>query len=355
MTSTTKRDTIVIISTKYWDYDSLQRPLFKDMTMSIIPFWEIKECPQFLKEYKSICLLRALNSENYRFQKAIFIERPNLKRIWDLRKSRNVDKNIITNLDQFPDAFWKKHIAIHEFFPDFLKFKKVPNHEIYVLPSLPEKIKKEQKGKYIDFLKNAWDKIYNVHNERNIDRYIFLFHEKDLGLPDHFTEKVINKNDFTESDLSAYCSNEIIDNIGSKYEIVIFQHDSLNSPNINNSFLNKSDSSNPNLIYELEKIILFLKIPWNSIYLKRNELVIRLYAGEDISEQLAELNSNEYISQIKDILKEKNPGFEDLLKLHSLTLTAESVKDIFDKIFISEPIPPMKFTNNINSKEATSQ
>lgn len=252
--------TVVIISTKYWDYNNPATafPLFSKVEVTNIPFWEINGIPKYYEAELIKRLLSILLGQDE--LKKIILERSGYLRNIPLNQN-NADRISNGLKRDFAHNFWEDNKFTIEFFPNGLTFKKVVGHEIYVLPALPDDIisSHDHKNNYIDFLINAWNKSYNIEKEK-VNKYLLFLHEKDLGLPPKYREKILDDIDFQENKyLRSYMSESIITKLGSEIDLIVFQHSADYSQLVNN-FLTTKTPEEKNLVKELEDIVTFLKV-----------------------------------------------------------------------------------------------
>ncbi len=345
-----KNNTIIIISTDYYDYKKHWFELFKDTEGKNIPIDKFGKngIPEIYRliRYDQLVKFIAITDEN---KSAIFNK-------YELLKEKFEEKDRLELEGKFHYQFYETFQEIDSnefidysisagFFPNNLTFKKILGHNIFVLPALPEpyalsyyvKPKEGQRSilrdNYIDFLINAWKITYNsVNDPEENTRFIFVLHEKDLGLKREYKENVIKENDFEkQTDLNNYMSEVIKSKvIDGKYDIVVFQHDSMNSPNIAGDFLIKSKNTD-NLIKKIEEIISLLKVSWKYWYEKRNEILLKMVAQTKVTgftmEELAKYG--EEIMQLK-LIDEENVN--TILGDYAQKTPIE-IKAAFDAIF----------------------
>ena len=330
-------NTIAIITTDYWHHEKHNFKIFGDVESKLIPFWNIGAFPNIYNKFLTDKVEEILLSGNMNLV-SHFLEIESIKRLYNLGKANRQSDyyrlQLFKSTKAIPKNYWGKKAQDMQLFPDNLIFKKIKNCNLYVLPSLDEntKFQHEDKTWYIDFLIEAWEKTFN--NSVVIDdsyRFIFILHEKDLGLGREYKEKVLTKQDFLKnSNLQKYCTEEKLNNLGDQYEIVVYQHDSMNSPNINKEFLIK-DTLVDNPIGELERIIQLLKVPWDELYCLRNKLIKKLLIGNEINADIRDFLSK--FDENINTLKEYDPDFVEKIFSTTCTMTAEDIKIKFDLLF----------------------
>jgi hypothetical protein len=342
--------TIIFITTDYWDFSKHRHDLFKSNDVKLIPFEAIAKkyeaIPSIYEELRVQKIQEIIESETHKQRDLIFSKFPKIKRRFDEKSKLQIkySEQITTEIrgainEPRTDGFWTEESNI-ALYPDQLKMKKVNGHDIFVLPPLPDFHRQDANLKhlYLDFLVHAF--IHTFNNDQDIyenTRLVFILHEKDLGLDKEYKENLLKPIDFTKNkSLDHYLSAKIKSNVTSgKYDILVFQHDSASSPNINKNFLIKSKDTDSDLVEKVEKIISLLKVSWGKWYMTRDEMLVRMKAGEDITVIIEELNKLEGdIKQLRQIDSEAT----DMILNNYKQLDIPTLKDLFDRIFIKANI-----------------
>ncbi|MCX6305398.1 MAG: hypothetical protein NT040_10540 [Bacteroidetes bacterium] len=334
-------DTIIIVTTDYWDYQKHRLELFKNMEEKAIPFWLIPmTIPEIYSELRTKHLVTILESSEEKLKNIIIAYSKKIENkiatkqnFTDLSNfNRQLYDSVFKEIDE---NFWVENKTNQELFTQFLTMRKIKDARIFILPSLPDEYFTEHKLKknYLEFLIQAWKYTFNNRQEPSHNtRFIFILHEKDLGLGKEYKEHVINPEDFKINPFLLgyqYISQNIFNGLGKNYEIIVFQHDSMNSPNINRDIFVKS-SPNENLVEQIEQIILLLKIKWGELYKLRNEICLRLITGAEITDLIDLIKSR--TTELEQLKKIAPDSVNLILNCNRQTEIAD-LKYAFDSVF----------------------